>query len=159
MDTNLALVLVLSPFLGFLINVFFGKSLGKTVSGVIGTVAVVVSFVVTLLLFQSNNSTGKAIQVTLFDWIQISNLQINLGFLLDQLSVLWLLFVTGIGSLIHLYSISYMHDDENMHKFFAYLNLFIFFMITLVIGSNLLVLIHWLGRCWTLFVLINWILA
>lgn len=146
MDTNLALVLVLSPFLGFLINVFFGKSLGKTVSGIIGTVAVAVSFIVTLILFNQITSTGKAIQVTLFDWIQISNLHINLGFLLDQLSVLWLLFVTGIGSLIHLYSISYMHDDENMHKFFAYLNLFVFFMITLVIGSNLLVLfIGWEG--------------
>jgi NADH-quinone oxidoreductase subunit L len=63
-----------------------------------------------------------------------------------RLSILWLLFVTGIGSLIHMYSISYMHDDENMHKYFAYLNLFIFFMITLVIGSNLLVLfIGWEG--------------
>ncbi|WP_031454065.1 NADH-quinone oxidoreductase subunit L [Flavobacterium chungangense] len=146
MDTNLALVLVLAPFLGFLINVFFGKNLGKTVSGIIGTVAVAVSFVVTLLLFNQITSTGKAIQVTLFDWIQISNININLGFLLDQLSLLWLLFVTGIGSLIHIYSISYMHDDENVHKFFSYLNLFIFFMITLVIGSNLLVLfIGWEG--------------
>ena len=146
MDTNLALVLVLSPFLGFLINVFFGKSLGKTVSGIIGTASVVISFLITIFFFNQITSTGKAIQVTLFDWIQISNLHINLGFLLDQLSVLWLLFVTGIGSLIHLYSISYMHDDENMHKFFAYLNLFIFFMITLVIGSNLLVLfIGWEG--------------
>ena len=146
MDTNLALVLVLSPFLGFLINVFFGKSLGKTVSGIIGTASVVISFLITIFFFNQLTSTGKAIQVTLFDWIQISNLKINLGFLLDQLSLLWLLFVTGIGSLIHLYSISYMHDDENMHKFFAYLNLFIFFMITLVIGSNLLVLfIGWEG--------------
>ena len=83
-----------------------------------------ISFVVSILLFNQITSTGKGIQVTLFDWIQISNLKINLGFLLDQLSVLWLLFVTGIGSLIHLYSISYMHDDENMHKFFAYLRLF-----------------------------------
>ncbi|KAF2516148.1 NADH-quinone oxidoreductase subunit L [Flavobacterium foetidum] len=146
MDTNLALLLVLTPFLGFLINVFFGKSLGKTVSGTIGTLAVAISFIVTLVLFNQINSTGKGIEVTLFDWIQISNLKINLGFLLDQLSVLWLLFVTGIGSLIHLYSISYMHDDENMHKFFSYLNLFVFFMITLVIGSNLLVLfIGWEG--------------
>ncbi|MCP2026602.1 NADH-quinone oxidoreductase subunit L [Flavobacterium sp. HSC-32F16] len=146
MDTNLALVLVLAPFLGFLINVFFGKSLGKTVSGFIGTAAVVISFIVTLVLFNQITSTGKGIEVTLFDWIQISNVKINLGFLLDQLSVLWLLFVTGIGSLIHLYSISYMHDDENMHKFFSYLNLFVFFMITLVIGSNLLVLfIGWEG--------------
>jgi NADH-quinone oxidoreductase subunit L len=71
---------------------------------------------------------------------------VDFGFLLDQLSILWLLFVTGIGSLIHLYSISYMQDDENTHKFFAYLNLFIFFMITLVMGSNLLVLfIGWEG--------------
>ncbi|OXA73125.1 NADH-quinone oxidoreductase subunit L [Flavobacterium aquidurense] len=146
MDTNLALVLVLSPFLGFLINVFFGKSLGKTVSGIIGTASVVVSFAVTLFFFNQISQTKQALQVTLFDWIQISNLKINLGFLLDQLSLLWLLFVTGIGSLIHLYSISYMHDDENMHKFFAYLNLFVFFMITLVIGSNLLVLfIGWEG--------------
>ncbi|OXG09305.1 NADH dehydrogenase subunit L [Flavobacterium araucananum] len=146
MDTNLALLLVLSPFLGFLINVFFGKSLGKTVSGIIGTAAVVVSFAVTLFFFNQISQTKQALQVTLFDWIQISNLHINLGFLLDQLSLLWLLFVTGIGSLIHLYSISYMHDDENMHKFFVYLNLFVFFMITLVIGSNLLVLfIGWEG--------------
>ncbi|PAM92320.1 NADH-quinone oxidoreductase subunit L [Flavobacterium sp. IR1] len=146
MDTNLALVLVLAPFLGFLINVFFGKSLGKTVSGIIGTASVVVSFLVTLFFFNQITQTQKAIQVTLFDWIQISNFSINLGFLLDQLSVLWLLFVTGIGSLIHIYSISYMHDDENMHKFFSYLNLFVFFMITLVIGSNLLVLfIGWEG--------------
>ncbi|MFZ0599252.1 MAG: NADH-quinone oxidoreductase subunit L [Flavobacterium sp.] len=146
MDTNLALVLVLAPFLGFLINVFFGKSLGKTVSGIIGTAAVVVSFAVTLFFFNQISQTKQAIQITLFDWIQISNIKINLGFLLDQLSLLWLLFVTGIGSLIHLYSISYMHDDENMHKFFAYLNLFVFFMITLVMGSNLLVLfIGWEG--------------
>ena len=146
MDTNLALVLVLAPFLGFLINVFFGKSLGKTVSGIIGTASVVISFLITIFFFNQITSTGKAIQITLFDWIQISNLKINLGFLLDQLSLLWLLFVTGIGSLIHIYSISYMHDDENMHKFFSYLNLFVFFMITLVTGSNLLVLfIGWEG--------------
>ena len=146
MDTNLALVLLLAPFLGFLINVFFGKSLGKTVSGFIGTAAVVVSFIATLVFFMQINQTGKPVQISLFDWISINNFKVDFGFLLDQLSLLWLLFVTGIGSLIHLYSISYMHDDENMHKFFAYLNLFIFFMISLVMGSNLLVMfIGWEG--------------
>lgn len=146
MDTNLALVLVLTPFLGFLLNVFFGKSLGKTVSGTIGTLSVVVSFAVTLYFFLQINETKQSIQINLFDWMSFSNFSVKFGFLLDQLSLLWLLFVTGIGSLIHLYSISYMHDDENMHKFFAYLNLFIFFMITLVIGSNLLVMfIGWEG--------------
>ena len=146
MDTNLALVLVLAPFLGFLINVFFGKKLGKSVSGSIGTLSVVVSFLVTIFFFLQINQTKQAVDIQLFDWIQISNFNVGFGFLLDQLSLLWLLFVTGIGSLIHLYSISYMHDDEKMHSFFAYLNLFIFFMITLVVGSNLLVMfIGWEG--------------
>jgi NADH-quinone oxidoreductase subunit L len=146
MDTTLALVLVLAPFAGFLFNVFFGKSVGKTLSGAIGTLSVVVSFVVTLVFFIQLNQTQQPIAISLFDWIQISNFNVDFGMLLDQLSLLWLLFVTGIGSLIHLYSISYMHDDEKMHTFFAYLNLFVFFMITLVVGSNLLVMfIGWEG--------------
>ena len=146
MNTNLALLLLLAPFLGFLINVFFGKSLGKTISGIIGTLTVVVSFAVSLYFFGQISASKEPIQIQLFDWIQISNFKIDFGFLLDQLSILWLLFVTGIGSLIHLYSISYMHDDEKIHSFFAYLNLFVFFMITLVIGSNLLVMfIGWEG--------------
>lgn len=146
MDIQLALVLVLAPFLGFLFNVFFGKQVGKTASGWIGTLSIVVSFVATLCFFIHVNQTKQPIQISLFDWIQISNFKLDFGFLLDQLSLLWLLFVTGIGSLIHLYSISYMHDDEKMHSFFAYLNLFVFFMITLVVGSNLLVMfIGWEG--------------
>jgi len=147
MDVTLPiLVLLLAPLLGFLINVFFGKSLGKSVSGIVGTLSVVVSFAVTLYFFLEVSSTRQPIQVSLFDWISFSNFKVDFGILLDQLSLLWLMFVTGIGALIHLYSISYMHDDENMHKFFAYLNLFIFFMVTLVIGSNLLVMfIGWEG--------------
>lgn len=146
MNTNLALLLLLAPFIGFLFNIFFGKSIGKTASGVIGTLTIVVSFIVTLYFFGAIAAKPEGIHISLFDWIQISNFKVDFGFQFDQLSVLWLLFVTGIGSLIHMYSISYMHDDENMHKYFAYLNLFIFFMITLVIGSNLLVLfIGWEG--------------
>ena len=146
MNTNLALVLLLAPFIGFLINVFFGKSLGKTISGVIGTLSVVVSFIITIIFFLQINENHQPVSIVLFDWIQISNFKVDFGFLLDQLSILWLLFVTGIGSLIHLYSISYMHEDDDLHKFFAYLNLFVFFMITLVMGSNLLVMfIGWEG--------------
>lgn len=146
MNTNLALVLLLAPFLGFLINIFFGKVLGKSVSGIIGTLSVVISFGLSIYFFIHINQSARPISIILFDWIQISHFNINFGFLLDQLSILWLLFVTGIGSLIHLYSISYMHDDSNMHKFFAYLNLFVFFMITLVIANNLLVMfIGWEG--------------
>jgi NADH-quinone oxidoreductase subunit L len=146
MDTSLTLLLLLAPFLGFLFNIFFGKSIGKPASGIIGTLTVTLSFALSVYFFLQINQTHQAIQIQLFDWIQISNFKVDFGFLLDQLSILWLLFVTGIGALIHMYSISYMADDENMHKYFAYLNLFIFFMITLVIGSNLLVLfIGWEG--------------
>ncbi len=146
MEKNLVLLLLLSPFLGFLFNVFFGKKAGKSLSGSLGTIAIVIPFVLSVYFFSQVNGSGQAIKISLFDWIEVSNFKLDFGILLDQLSLLWLLFVTGIGSLIHLYSISYMHDDENMHKFFAYLNLFVFFMITLVVGSNLLVMfIGWEG--------------
>jgi NADH-quinone oxidoreductase subunit L len=146
MDTTLALVLLLAPLLGFLLNIFFGKQLGKTLAGTIGTLTVLVSFAITLYFFLNILETNQPIQVQLFDWIAISNFKVEFGFLLDQLSLLWLLFVTGIGALIHIYSISYMHDDEKMHTFFAYLNLFVFFMMSLVMGSNLLIMfIGWEG--------------
>ena len=148
MDTNTitTLLLLLAPFAGFLINVFFGKQFSKNVAGSIGTFAVFISFACSCILFNKLSNYPNGITITFFEWFQVSNVKIDFAFLLDQLSVLWLLFVTGIGSLIHLYSISYMHDDANMHKFFAYLNLFVFFMITLVTGSNLLVLfIGWEG--------------
>jgi len=146
MDKTLALLLLLSPFAGFLFNVFFGKKVSKGISGAIGTITVLVSFLMSICFFAQLNQNGKPVEISLFEWISVHNFKLDFGLLLDQLSLLWLLFVTGIGSLIHLYSISYMHDDENMHKFFAYLNLFVFFMITLVIGSNLLVMfIGWEG--------------
>ncbi|MDQ7959205.1 NADH-quinone oxidoreductase subunit L [Flavobacterium lindanitolerans] len=146
METSLLLFLLLAPFAGFLFNVFFGKKVSRNVSGTIGTIAVAVSFGIALNFFFQINSTKQPILIDLFHWMTLGNFDVSFSFLLDQLSVLWLLFVTGIGTLIHIYSISYMHDDENLHKFFAYLNLFIFFMITLVTGSNLLIMfIGWEG--------------
>lgn len=146
METNLALLLLLAPFIGFLINVFIGKKLGSNASGWLGTLAVAVSFAVTLNFFLEVNKTGIPVMVNLFEWMKLANFTVDFSFQLDQLSLLWLMFVTGIGTLIHMYSISYMHDDENIHKFFAYLNLFVFFMITLVMGSNLLIMfIGWEG--------------
>jgi NADH-quinone oxidoreductase subunit L len=146
METNLALLLLFAPFAGFLINIFAGKKLSRTLSGTLGTVAVAVSFAVTLFFFLQVSGTKQPVMVNLFQWMKLANFSVDFSFQLDQLSLLWLMFVTGIGTLIHMYSISYMHDDENMHKFFAYLNLFIFFMITLVMGSNLLIMfIGWEG--------------
>lgn len=146
MDTAYILILLLAPFAGFLINAFAGKKLGENGAGFLATAAVAVSFVMSVLLFVNLQQGGNAVEITLFDWIQTARFNLGFGLLLDQLSVLWLLFVTGIGALIHLYSVSYMHADENRHKFFAYLNLFVFFMITLVSASNLLVMfIGWEG--------------
>ncbi|MCO6147862.1 NADH-quinone oxidoreductase subunit L [Flavobacterium sp. NRK1] len=146
MDTNLALLLLFAPFAGFLLNVFFGKKLSKGASGTLGTLAVATSFVVTLTFFLQVINTGTPVMIDLGEWLTLANFKVNFGFQLDQLSLLWLMFVTGIGTLIHMYSISYMHDDENLYKFFAYLNLFVFFMITLVMGSNLLIMfIGWEG--------------
>jgi len=146
MNTTLVLLLLLSPLLGFLCNVFFEKKLNKKISGIVGTVAVAISFVVTIVLFSKISQTKEAIEIHLFDWLELFNFKVGFSFLLDQLSLIWLLFVTGIGTLIHLYSISYMHEDENIHKFFSYLNLFVFFMIILVSGNNFLIMfIGWEG--------------
>ncbi|MFV0538601.1 MAG: NADH-quinone oxidoreductase subunit L [Dysgonomonas sp.] len=147
MDKILVLVLLLSPFTGFLINLLIGKSVvGRSRTGVIATIAVVISFVISLMFFIRILSTEEPIRVDLFEWVALGEFTTNLSFTLDQLSLLWLLFVTGIGTLIHIYSIGYMKDDERIDRYFAYLNLFIFFMSILVTGSNLLVMfIGWEG--------------
>ena len=100
MDTNtiITLLLLLAPFAGFLINVFFGKQLSKNVAGSIGTFAVFISFLCACYLFGMLTSSPTGITITFFEWFQVSNVKIDFAFLLDQLSVLWLLFVTGIGT-------------------------------------------------------------
>lgn len=146
METVLVLLLIISPFAGFLINLLAGKKIGRTLPGAIATAAVSVSFVISLVYFIQILSSGTPVRVTLFDWVTFSNFTVNLDIVLDQLSLLWLLFVTGIGALIHLYSIGYMKDDENVDRYFSYLNLFIFFMVILVTASNLgMMFIGWEG--------------
>lgn len=146
MEKTLVLLLIISPLLGFLINLCSGKKLGKSLPGVIATGAVLVSFIISLFYFVQILSTATPVNVHLFEWVALNDFSINLDLTLDQLSLLWLVFLTGIGSLIHIYSIGYMHDDENIGRYFSYLNLFIFFMIILVTGSNLLVMfIGWEG--------------
>ena len=143
---NLYLIILL-PLVGFLINAFFGKFLPKNISGIIGSAAIFGSFVLSSVFFFGflNGSQAK-IDANVFDWISFGDFKINFGILLDQLSVTWLMVITGIGFLIHLYSISYMHDDENFSIFFSYLNLFIFFMLLLVMGNNFLItFIGWEG--------------
>lgn len=147
METILVLVLLLSPFIGFLINLLFGKrNLGPKLPGIIASAAIVLSFILSVYFFIRIMQTGEAIHIHLFDWIALGEFTTGMDFTFDQLSLLWLLFVTGIGSLIHIYSTGYMKDDPHVDRFFAFLNLFIFFMGALVSSSNLLVMfIGWEG--------------
>ena len=140
----LAKILILSPIVGFLINLILGKKLGKT-SGIVGTVAVFVSFICAALMYKKVAS-GGAYEVPLFTWMHISTLHIGFSLWVDELSTWMMLIITGIGSLIHLYSIGYMSHDQGIGRFFAYLNLFIFSMLMLVLGGNFIMLfIGWEG--------------
>lgn len=146
MNIQLLTIALLLPLAGFLIHLFFGKKLGEKTVGILSTLTIAASFVIVLLQFLALNNGAVAQKDYWFDWIQLKTTTIEFAFYYDQLSILWLLFVTGIGALIHLYSSAYMHHDKDFHKFFAYLNLFIFFMMVLVTGSNLLMLfIGWEG--------------
>lgn len=135
------------PFIGFLINALAGNRMPKNVSGIIGSVAILGSFVLSTIFFIGflNGSQAK-IDYNVFEWIAFGDFNISFGLLLDQLSVMWLMVITGIGFLIHVYSVGYMHDDDNFSRFFSYLNLFIFFMLLLVLGNNFVVtFIGWEG--------------
>src|SRR5690554_4410203 len=146
MDTTLLTIALLLPLAGFLINTFFGKSLGKAVVGIISSSAIAIAFIITAIQFVALQNGAEPVKHVWFDWIRIMGHTIDFGFYYDQLAILWLLFVTGIGTLIHIYSTAYMHEDKQYHKFFSYLNLFVFFMMVLVTGSNLLIMfIGWEG--------------
>jgi NADH-quinone oxidoreductase subunit L len=145
MDKLIWLIPVL-PLAGFVINGLGRNSLSKGIIGTIGSLLVAAAFGLSVGAFFEVKSTGAAINVNLFDWISVGDFKIQFSFLIDQLSSIMLLIITGVGFLIHLYSIGYMHDDAGFGKFFAYLNLFVFFMLLLVMGSNYVVMfIGWEG--------------
>jgi NADH-quinone oxidoreductase subunit L len=130
------------PLLGALVLMVFGRRLGEPRSGWFAAAMPIVSFLVTLTVYfdlLSRSSEERNEVVTLFSWIPVGALQIDVALLADPLSIAMALFITGIGSLIHLYAIGYMHGDPNFSKFFLYLNLFVFSMLMLVLGENLLV--------------------
>lgn len=144
---NLVWLVPLFPLIGFLINGFGRNVLPKSIVGLVGCLSVLLSFgVSTAIFFELEKSGATAYYVPLFNWIQTGSLSIPFSFQVDHLSSLMLLIVTGIGFLIHVYSIGYMHHDKGYAKFFSYLNLFVFFMLLLVLGSNYVVLfIGWEG--------------
>ncbi len=139
----------LFPLIGFLINGLGRKSLSKSLSGIIGSGVILASFIVSLLIFNETRAEGfTAVTVDLFEFINVAGLNIPFAFQVDQLSVLFLLIITGVGFLIHVYSTSYMQQEEAHHyaRYFSFLNLFIFSMLLLVLGANYLIMfIGWEG--------------
>ncbi|MEX2639184.1 MAG: NADH-quinone oxidoreductase subunit L [Balneolales bacterium] len=139
------------PLLGFLINGLLGMSFPayreqKMLIGSLATLSVFIPFLISVWLFLNMDSSSEASVVSLFTWIQAGDFTTDIAYRLDQLSVTMALVVTGVGALIHLYSIGYMGHDEGYWKFFAYLNLFIFAMLNLVMAENLLLLfLGWEG--------------
>jgi len=129
------------PLAGFLVLTFGGHRLREPIAGWLATGSMLSSFVATLGVFLAlvgRPSGDRRSVTTLFEWVPAGDLQVDAGFLVDPLSVTMCLFITGVGALIHLYSIGYMHGDDGYRRFFAYLNLFAFSMLVLVLGDNLL---------------------
>src|SRR5450432_3563104 len=139
----------LFPLIGFLINGLFRKSISKSLSGLIGSLTIFASFVVSVAIFLQVKQDGfQPVTVKLFEFIHAGKLSIPFSFLVDPLSTLFLLIITGVGFLIHVYSTSYMHEEDApaYAKYFCYLNLFVFSMLLLVLGANFVILfIGWEG--------------
>ncbi|WP_188617676.1 NADH-quinone oxidoreductase subunit L [Cloacibacterium rupense] len=143
---NLVYAIILLPLFGFVINGLLGKYLPKMVVGALATLVVFASFLINVKIFLGFTDHSSPIIVKAFEWFTVGGVQVNFGFQIDQLSLMMMMIITGIGSLIHLYSIGYMSHDKGFYKFFTYLNLFIFSMLLLVMGSNYLILfIGWEG--------------
>ncbi len=142
-------IVILSPLVGFLINGARYKKHSGNVAGTIATLAVAISFISSVLLVVdliAMPEEGRRIAVSFFEWMAMDKLKINAGFVVDQISAIMILIITGVGTLIHLFSIGYMHHDKGVAKYFAYLNLFIFNMLLLVLGDSLLVMfVGWEG--------------
>ncbi|MGH7795219.1 MAG: NADH-quinone oxidoreductase subunit L [Candidatus Binatia bacterium] len=135
----------LIPLLGSVINIFAGQSLGRKNAAALACAAVGASFAIALYVFFQLPEAG-VFRDTIYTWIASGSFNVNLSLRVDALTAVMLLIVTGIGFLIHVYSLGYMGHDEGIVRFFVYLNLFIFFMLVLVMADNLLVLfIGWEG--------------
>jgi NADH-quinone oxidoreductase subunit L len=136
----------LFPLVGFLLTGLNFRRLKGISAGVIASFMVLMPFIISLFLFKEVSSGTAGRTVEIFSWISFNNISIPFAFLVDRLSVLMLLIVTGVGFLIHVYSIGYMKEDEGFNRFFSYMNLFVFFMLLLVLGANYLIMfIGWEG--------------
>ena len=139
---DLAWLIPALPLVGFLTILVFGRRLGDPKAGYLATAMIGAAFLVAVGVFAdllSKSGEERHHVVNLFSWVPVGSLRVDLAFLVDPLSITMCLFVTGIGALIHLYAVGYMHGDPRFSKFFLYLNLFALSMLLLVLGENLLV--------------------
>ncbi|MGH9520031.1 MAG: proton-conducting transporter membrane subunit, partial [Terriglobales bacterium] len=142
-------------FIGFLLTILFGRQWSNRVAGLIGVAFPTAAFAYALSLAGQWIHTGT-IQNEVFTWISAGSLTVPAGFQLDQLSLVMLLIVTGVGLLIHIYSLGYMAHEGGFYRFFALLNVFMFFMLTLVLANNyLLMFIGWEGVGFSSYMLIG----
>ncbi len=139
--TLLCALVPLFPLIGFLVNGLGFRKIPNSAAGVISVASAAASFVVSLLLFSAFSSgNSQPFTAVLFEWATVGSLKIQFSYLIDQLSLLMLMVVTGVGTLIHIYSVGYMYHDEGFGKFMAFLNLFMFSMLLLVMGSNYVIM-------------------
>ncbi len=148
-STNIAFgLLLLTPLLGFLFNGIRFRSHNATLAGSVATLASGISFVGAIMLVCAFYKGGATTPVSFqaFNWFSAGSFNVNFSFVVDRISSIMILIITGVGTLIHLFSMGYMSHDERPSKYFAYLNLFLFNMLLLVLGSNLLVMfVGWEG--------------
>jgi NADH-quinone oxidoreductase subunit L len=145
--SELVLIMIpVFPLLGFLILGLGFRSIPKKWTAVIGPGMILISFILSIIILINFHQLTNSPTHQLFTWIHLDNLIIPFAFLIDPLSILMLLIVTGVGFIIHVYSIGYMKHDEGFNRFFAYMNLFVFSMLLLVMGSNYVIMfIGWEG--------------
>lgn len=141
-----ALLIALFPLLGFLVLITNGQSLSARAAGWVGTLAVALSFGATVWTFVLYLHHEGSVTVAISNWINGGTLHVPIGLLIDPLALTMCLFVTGISTLIHVYSMGYMVGEKDIRKFFLYLNLFVFSMLVLVLANNLvLTFVGWEG--------------
>ncbi|HKS44145.1 MAG TPA: NADH-quinone oxidoreductase subunit L [Amycolatopsis sp.] len=147
-------LLVAFPALGALVLLAGGRRTNPW-GHLLGCATVILSFVYGLVLFFG--SDGKPADTKFFSWIPVESLQVDFGFRIDALSLVFVLLITGVGSLIHVYSIGYLADDPDKRRFFGYLNLFVASMLVLVLGNNFVTLyLGWEGVGLASYLLIGW---
>ena len=145
----------LIPFCAVVLNLFWGRTWGNKAAGALACASVGASFAIAVYLFWQLPANG-VLRDLVYTWIQSGAFKVNIAFQVDALTAVMLLIVTGIGFLIHIYSLGYMAHDEGFARFFIYLNLFIFFMLLLVMADNLLLLfVGWEGVGLCSFLLIS----